>query len=314
MLNTPILLLIFNRPETTALVFEQIRAIKPKRLYVGADGPRLNNRSDSENCERARQIATSVDWDCDVKTLFRKENLGCGIAVTTAIDWYFEQEENGIVLEDDTVPNLSFFRYCEEQLERHKNNSDIGIISGNNVVNHIWPVQIKDDFLYSGYTPIWGWASTRKNWQTFDYSLKSLDKNKLQNSLSKFFSNEEIVSHWMRIYKIYLDNGYNNWDFRFFLNQVYKNKLHIIPKTNLVKNIGFGENSTHTSSKENILNNLETFDFKPRSPAKKIIQNKKHDLILSEYAYGIQIERGVLHRAYRKLSRGYAKVIHYFAH
>ena len=132
MFNTPILFVIFNRLDTTFKVFEKIREIKPKKLYIAADGPRKQIEGENEKCAKVRSIETLVDWDCEVKTLFQSENLSCGPAVSTAISWFFNNEEQGIILEDDCLPNTSFFHFCEEMLNYYKENETIMHIGGTN--------------------------------------------------------------------------------------------------------------------------------------------------------------------------------------
>ena len=131
-MSTPILFLIFNRPQCTRKVFEEIRKNRPKRLYISADGPRCGVSSDAENCRLARQIATEVDWDCTVKTFFREENIGCGRAVQSGISWFFEHEEAGIILEDDCLPDATFFEFCGEMLRKYADDERIMHISGHN--------------------------------------------------------------------------------------------------------------------------------------------------------------------------------------
>ena len=152
-----VLFIIFNRPETTQRVFDAIRLAKPTRLYIAADGPRENKTGEKELCEQARKIAQNVDWDCEVKTLFQKENLGCGKAVSHAISWFFENEDMGIILEDDCLPHQSFFKYCEELLEKYKNNDRIGIISGNNFQKKRKIGSFS--YYFSDIVNIWGWAT-----------------------------------------------------------------------------------------------------------------------------------------------------------
>jgi len=145
-MKKPVLFLIFNRPDTTKQVFEAIREYQPKQLFIAADGPREEKHNEKELCEETRKIAQKVDWDCEVKTLFRNENLGCRDAVSSAIDWFFENVEDGIILEDDCLPNQSFFKFCEEMLELYKNDTRIMHISGNNLLNN---VKSKTDYYFS---------------------------------------------------------------------------------------------------------------------------------------------------------------------
>ena len=160
MYNIPILFLIFCRPDTTEQVFEQIRAIKPARLYVAADAPRAGRPDEAERAAQARAITEKVDWPCEVKTLYREQNLGCKRAVSEAISWFFEQEEYGVILEDDCLPHPSFFPYCEELLLRYKDDQRIGHISGNCFLPQIISPELSYDFC--SVTHIWGWATWRR--------------------------------------------------------------------------------------------------------------------------------------------------------
>lgn len=309
MLNTPVLFLVFNRPDATLRVFEQIRAARPRQLFIGADGPRPDREGELEKCEQVRRIATNVDWECEVKTLFRDSNLGCGVAVSEAITWFFQQVEEGIILEDDCLPDPSFFTFCEKQLEMYRSNEQIGIISGNNLISEVWPVVSSDEYIFSAYTLIWGWATTRDNWKLFNYNMAGIDPGKLEKTLGEYFVHTEIVKHWLRIHKIYSENQYNNWDSRFLLNQVYCRKLHVVPQYNLVSNIGFGEGATHTHSNDLLVANLRTYQYnRPLQKKPIVVQNFKLDEILSEYVYGVYIHRSLAHRFFRRLARDLSKV------
>ena len=169
--NTPILFLIFNRPDTTFKVFEEIRKIKPAKLYIAADGPRPNVIGEEEKCTASRNIIKQVDWDCDVKTLFREKNLGCKIAVSSAISWFFENVEEGIILEDDTFPTQSFFWFCQELLDFYRNDSRIMHISGNNF--QLGKIRGEGSYYFSKYNHIWGWATWKRAWRFYDVSLNT---------------------------------------------------------------------------------------------------------------------------------------------
>lgn len=180
-----VLFIIFNRPETTQRVFEAIRLAKPSRLYVAADGARENKAGENELCEQTRKIIQNIDWQCDVKTLFQKENLGCGKAVSKAISWFFENEEMGIILEDDCLPHPSFFKYCEELLEKYKNNEMIGIISGSNFQKS---KKIGDcSYYFSDLINVWGWASWARNWNDFKFNVNELNDNLVLSEIKKRF-------------------------------------------------------------------------------------------------------------------------------
>src|SRR5262249_20722231 len=158
----PVLFLIFNRPNTTARVMEAIRTAGPGRLYVAADGPRDGNADEAKRCAEVRRIATQVDWPCEVQTLFRERNLGCRQAVSSAITWFFEQEQEGIILEDDCLPSPSFFPYCAELLARFRNDERIMCITGCNFQQDMkgYPYS----YYFSKYHHVWGWATWRRAW------------------------------------------------------------------------------------------------------------------------------------------------------
>jgi hypothetical protein len=248
-LHTAVLLVIFNRPETTQLVFEAIRKAKPPRLYVAADGPRHHVHSDNKNCSDARKIIEQVDWECKVETLFRSENLNCGLAPSSAFDWFFEHEEEGIILEDDCLPSLSFFWFCEELLERYRNDSRVMHIGGNNFLNG-W--QKDNDYSYyfsrSGY--IWGWATWRRAWKKFDFKIKNYPKTKQAGFFNYYFLNRLEKLYRLRKFNKTMVNGesVNWWDYQWDFARYSNSGLAVVPNTNLVKNIGFGELATHTTN------------------------------------------------------------------
>ena len=157
-MHSPVLFLVFNRPETTRQVFEAIRTAKPPRLYIAADGPRLEREGERASCEEVRKIALEVDWECDVNTLFRVENLGCKRGPSEGISWFFEHEDEGIILEDDCLPDQSFFSFCEELLERYRNDTRIMAISGNNFQHG--RKRTEYSYYFSRYFHGWGWTRT----------------------------------------------------------------------------------------------------------------------------------------------------------
>lgn len=172
--DIPILFVIFNRPDTTQKVFDEIRKQQPKYLYVAADGPRIGKSEDQMKCQITRAIIDQVDWDCDLKLLFREENLGCGKAVSSAITWFFDQEEMGIVLEDDCLPHPDFFQYCKELLIKYKDVDKVKFISGTNF--DIKSNQTDASYYFSAYIHVWGWASWRRVWKDYHYNLSDFQK------------------------------------------------------------------------------------------------------------------------------------------
>ena len=214
-MNSAILFLVFNRPDTTAPVFEAIRAARPPRLYVAADGPRPEQPGESERCEQARRIATAIDWPCDVRTLFRDGNLGCRDAVSGAITWFFKCEEQGIILEDDCLPAASFFGFCDELLERFRDDERVMCITGNNFQEDMagYPYS----YYFSRYAHIWGWASWRRAWNLHDWTLKGLDDFMAVGALQALSSTPGFSEYWGRWFQQVRD-GLDAWDFHWLLS------------------------------------------------------------------------------------------------
>lgn len=243
-LTRPILFLIFNRPETTLRVFDAIREARPPSLYVAADGPRPDKPGEEELCKEVRRVIQMVDWDCEVKTLFRDENLGCGRAVMQAIDWFFDNEEEGIILEDDCVPTASFFRYCDELLTRYRNDPRVMVISGDNFQFGIR--RGTGDYYFSIYNHVWGWASWKRAWNLYDRDMVGWPEAREQGVLNKLFPERHISRYWMQM----LDRTYrgeiDTWDYQWMFSCWLHGGLAVLPNVNLVSNLGFGDAATHT--------------------------------------------------------------------
>lgn len=255
-LNTAVLFLVFSRLDTTKQVFEAIRQAKPPRLYIAADGARENKEGEAEKVQAVRNfILQAIDWPCEVKTLFRDSNLGCKYAVSGAISWFFENEEKGIILEDDCLPSQSFFWYCESLLERYKEDLRVGQISG---FNRLGKLDLKYDIFFSRYPMIWGWATWRNRWEKYSPDLELLDEVIHNNLFEIYFEKFEA--------KVRLDNAkaaasgkINTWDYQWAFTMYINDFLSVIPAVNLIVNLGFGKNATHTSS-INPYENLKLFN------------------------------------------------------
>jgi hypothetical protein len=267
--KTPILLLIFNRPFHTKQVFESVRKYKPKKLYISADGPRENNISDLVLCKETRGIIDSIDWECELVTNFFESNKGCRSAVYEGITWFFQQEERGIILEDDILPEPSFFEYCHKSLEYYENKMEIGIICGMNFA----PQKInKDSILYSqfsNYAFIWGWATWRRTWDLYDPDLNEWDGDYFFLKKIKYI-NSRIIDVWVSLFDLVKYHNYNTWDYQLNFLLFKYSLLSVVPSENLIDNIGFGINSTHTKElkpqwlkpyKPNIKEFILTSDF-----------------------------------------------------
>lgn len=252
-LATPVLFIIFNRPDTTQRVFECIRAARPRLLFIAADGPRKDNPADEVKCKDARAIVKNIDWTCDVKTLFRDQNLGCREAVSSAIDWFFENVEQGIILEDDCLPHPDFFPFCETLLEKYKNDNSVMHISGGNF--QFGEKRGNASYYFSHISHIWGWASWRRAWKTYDVDMK--DFPEFLKSSKPFFINDQLQQYWLfhfrRMYR-----GADTWDYQWSYAVMKNHGYCIIPNTNLISNIGFGEQATHSFDKKDPLANMAT--------------------------------------------------------
>lgn len=253
MYNVPILFLIFARPDTTIKVFERIRQIQPAKLYIAADAPRIGRPDEVKRCEETRRIVDQIDWPCEVHTLFRDKNLGCKIAVSSAITWFFSHVEYGVILEDDCLPDLSFFPYCEELLFKYKDDDRIGHISG----QCFFPQMINPNFSYdySRIAHIWGWASWRRVWKNYDVNLSCWGEIKKDRIMQKSFFinwNEQVYFTSFISDSLSGRNGINTWDTQYMFMLRNQNQLSIYPSVNLVTNIGLNsENATHTKDRHN---------------------------------------------------------------
>lgn len=261
MMNSAVLFLIFNRKDTTMRVFEEIRKCKPQALYIAADGPRKNREGEAQICcDIQESILAQIDWECEVQTLFRDENLGCKKAISSAITWFFEHVEEGIILEDDCLPNQEFFVYCEELLERFRDNPRVMSISGSNLVDaeKYTDSSYFFNFCFSG----WGWASWRRAWKLLDidkkysnYDLNRLMKtNNIDKRIRRFLCYQNFVMN---------HNLINTWDYPFCYTHWEHQAFCILPSNNLVSNIGFGSSGTHTKDANSKGANVKTSKILP---------------------------------------------------
>jgi hypothetical protein len=243
-MKTPIAFIIFNRPDNTKKVFEIIRQAQPSRLLVIADGPRANRPDDIEKCAATRAVIDQVDWDCEVTKNFSDKNLGCGTRVSSGITWVFDQVEEAIILEDDCIPHPTFFRYCEELLERYRFDSRVMHISGSN----FWATKHprEQSYLFSHYSQMWGWASWRRAWQHYDFQMKQWPEVKQKNLLKDLLIDQHAADTWTKIFQNVVDGGVDTWDYQWHFACWLQHGLAIVPNVNLVSNIGFDEDATHT--------------------------------------------------------------------
>ena len=251
-MHTAVLFLVFNRPDTTKQVFEVIRQARPPRLYVGADGSRDGKIDEKGRCEEVRKIATSVDWPCEVKTLFREENLGCRRGVSGAIDWFFKHEPEGIILEDDCLPSPTFFQFCQDLLEYYRNDERVMMIGGVNFQSG-WR-RTDNSYYFSNYTHIWGWASWRRAWQHYDVTMSQWPFIRDYGYLKDIYKNQRLIQNWTHIFEQVYQERIDTWDYQWHLACLAQHGLCILPNINLVSNLGFNAEATHTVTVNRLAN------------------------------------------------------------
>lgn len=278
----PVLFLIFNRPDTTALVFDVIKKVRPNKLYLASDGAREGRANERNLVEEARRIATQVDWDCEVKTLFRNENLGCKDAVSSAITWFFSNESEGIILEDDCLPHPDFFEYCRNLLSKYRDDSRIGVICGTNTINLYKKINIDDSYYFSRNISVWGWASWRRVWNEYDKDMISLSIANKQRVFQRLFS-KNTAGYLQRLFNSVAQGKINTWDYQLSYSLFCGSRLNIIPSKNLIKNIGFDLDATHTKSRFVLeaKNEVNPILFPLRHPA-FVVQNTIYDNFLNK--------------------------------
>jgi len=245
--DTPVLFLVFNRPEATARVFEGIRKAKPRSLYVASDGARDNRAEESILVNEVRRIATEVDWPCDVKTLFREKNLGSKDAVGEAITWFFQHEEQGIILEDDCLPSQSFFPFCQQMLEMYRDEERVFLISGYNAQQRWKPNE--EDYFFSNFGGTWGWASWRRAWEYYDSEMSRLDELVRTNFFTQLLGEKlgQLRGRQLVSAKKSIDGGeISAWDYPWAYSRHLQGGLACVPSVSMISNIGFGPEATHT--------------------------------------------------------------------
>jgi hypothetical protein len=233
-LHAAVLFLVFNRPDTTKQVFEAIRQAKPSRLYVAADGARQGREGEAVLVEQVRQIVSEVDWACEVKTLFRENNLGCKIAISSAIDWFFRNEEQGIILEDDCLPNNDFFHFCQEMLDEYRLDSSIGMIAG---FNPQGPGLVSNEYFASKNSSIWGWASWRDRWAHYDVGMADWHRPEVKERIRKDLGLKTYL-YYKLSFDLVAKKILNTWDHQWAFCLIHKRYKTIKPLANLIKNIG----------------------------------------------------------------------------
>lgn len=284
--DTPILLLTYKRLDTTEKVLKKIAEIQPINLYVASNAPNPAKANDEEKVAAVRSmIENRIDWPCNLRKLYRTDHLGAGVSISSAITWFFEHVEEGIILEDDIVPSNSFFEFAKELLHLYRDDSAVWHIGGNSYN----PYEMKPDYYFSAYPHIWGWATWRRAWNNYRFELDDIETGRLFANIRKLFLTDSESKYWIDFFNEYSNMEIKNtWDYQWTYRMWYNNGLAILPKRNLITNIGFDETATHTIDKTSWLANLETYEIDIPKLKEPIKQNKKADLFTSRKVFYIR--------------------------
>ncbi len=292
-ITTPVLLILFNRPDCVKEVFGAIRDSRPRKLYVFADGPRYDHEEDNALCNQARLETEDVDWDCEVHRFYSDVNLGCGVGPYTGMDWVFKNEDRAIILEDDCVPNHSFFRFCQELLAKYEAEPRVMTISG---LNFDIQSESRFDYYFTHYNNTFGWATWKRVWNLYDYDMHEFEGYRETNALQKIVLYRKNVSYWNSVFeKIVTGEEKTAWDAQFMFMSFQQNGLHVFPQKNMVKCIGFGDDATHTKnidSKARIVYGTQcSYEISfPLKHPDEIREDFRSDCVLMQDIYGVQVD------------------------
>lgn len=306
-LTTPVAFLIFNRPDTTARVFAEIARARPPKLLVVADGPRPDQPGEAEKCAAARAIVEQgISWPCEVLTNYSEINLGCKQRVSSGLDWVFNTVEEAIILEDDCLPHPTFFHFCGELLEKYRDDKRIMAVSGDNF--QYGQKRTDDSYYFSRYNHIWGWASWRRAWQCYDIEMKLWSQVRDGGWLNDLLLDSTAVRYWAQIFQAAYEGRVQTWDYQWLFTCWMQNGLTALPNTNLVSNIGFGLEATHTSGRSPFACiPVEPMSFPLKHPP-FIIRDARADQFTQKVHYGTSLVSYIFRRTKRiasKLARLY---------
>lgn len=278
MLSVPVALLVFNRPALTRNVFRVISQVKPKQLLVVADGPRSSE--EATKCAATRAVVEQVDWDCDVLTNYSDVNLGCKRRVSSGLDWVFDQCEEAIILEDDCLPDATFFPYCEELLSTYRDVQSMMHIGGAN-----FQFGIKRDqasYYFSRFAHVWGWASWRRAWRNYDVSMDEWPTLRAEGWLRSLWEDPRAVTYWTNVFDAVHAGRIDTWDYQWLFAVWKNNGLAAVPQVNLVSNLGFGPGATHTIDTNSSFSRMAVKPMRPplRHPAKIAVDYAADQFVL----------------------------------
>jgi hypothetical protein len=297
-----VLLIAFNRPDHLTVLIDRLREVQPTRVYLAVDGARPSRAGEGELVGACQALAGAIDWPCEVKTLFREQNLGCGLGVSSAISWFFGHEERGVILEDDIIPDPSFFPFCMELLDRYQDDSRVFAISG---CNFVLPEGLSSTgaYRFTQVPHIWGWATWRRSWDEYQLDIagwrQRLPIHKLWARSGKRLT---ATVFWTGTFELLARKQVDTWDGQLVLASMAANQWTATSNVNLVENLGFGADATHT------LDEVDTLEVKPIAVPTKPVPvelDRRADAWTRRHHFRMSVI-GMLHQLYRfaRLRRG----------
>ena len=283
-MNTPVVFIVFNRPEITRKTFSAIKQAQPSRLFVIADAPRADHAGEAEKCLEVRRIVDDLDWKCQVFKNYSEVNLGCAKRISSGLEWVFKQCEEAIILEDDCLPEPTFFPFCEELLARFRHDDRIMSISGQN--SQFGRSRTPYSYYFSRYSHCWGWATWRRAWQHFDFDMTLLPEAYARNLLDDILDDRAAVHRWTTLLDKVVSGEINSWAYRWTFACWMHSGLSIISDRNLISNIGFGNSPTNTNNKKSKFSQLQTRALElPLSHPPYMVRNDEADRFVQKEVY-----------------------------
>jgi len=245
----PVLILGFNRPQFLGELIDELRPLRPERIYVAIDGPRVGNDEDLFLVSESQACVNRIDWPCEVRTLSREENVGCGRAVSDALDWVFSNEEMAVILEDDVRPSRYFFDFCEKMLEMYMVDKDVGVVSGFDPMSGRLPADAYGGFRFSRVPQVWGWATWRDRWEDYEFDIRRWwTRISFRDFAALTSMRPGAILYWVRNFSRVANGTLDTWDFQLTLSLLNKKRLSVIPNGSLTYNVGNGDSATHTKT------------------------------------------------------------------
>ena len=300
-MDAPVIFLIFNRPDLTAQVFEAIRAARPRHLRVVADAPRSDRAGEAALCRAARAVVEGVDWPCEVTRDYADENLGCGRRVSSGLTAAFADYESAVVLEDDCLPSPSFFRFCDEMLDRYRDDERVMHVGGSNVM--IGRSQGPHSYLFARHTPIWGWATWRRAWAMYDFDVTLWPQFDAGGRLADVCATADEERYWRQRFRSVHTHENDTWDYQWTFTCWSQGGLSAVPERNLVTNLGFRADATHTTAPSAVAGlGAGELEWPLRHPP-FVLDDRSADRHMAEYVFGLKAGRGRISRLQYRLWR-----------